>query len=294
MSDFVRQNGVNNTFEGDETWAILNGTEYQIRKKIEAVGSPLKKWNINIFRGILTGYNEAFVINKKTKDDLVSKDPKSEEIIRPILRGRDVGAFHYNFGNFWLITTHNGLKERGVKPISISDYPAIKEHLDKFFPSLEKRLDKGVTPYNLRNCSYMDDFSKQKIIYPEITKFLNFYLDEEGFYTNNKCFILTGEKLNYLCAFFNSSLFKFCFRENFPELLGGSRELRKVFMDEIRIKKIDDKTDLFFQDLINQKPDASVNPKEFEIWLRNIDLEIFNIYDLSEQEIQAIGFIEIL
>ncbi|HAD78849.1 MAG TPA: hypothetical protein DCF99_04815 [Flavobacteriaceae bacterium] len=146
-----------------------------------------------------------------------------------MLRGRDIKKYSYDFADLWLITSHNGIKEKGIKPIDINNYPAIKAHLDQFYSQLEKRSDKGDTPYNLRNCAYMDDFSIQKIIYPNMTKFLPFVYDLDGVYVNQKCFIITGDNIAYLTAFFNSKIFKCCFKDNFPELQGGTRELSKIF-----------------------------------------------------------------
>ncbi|PMD87258.1 hypothetical protein BWI97_25820 [Siphonobacter sp. BAB-5405] len=93
---------------------------------------------------------------------MIAQDPKSAEIIRPILRGRDIKRYTYDYNDLWLINMHNGMKEKGVKSIISDDYPAIKDHLDQYYVELAKRTDKGDTPYNLRNCAYMDDFSKQK------------------------------------------------------------------------------------------------------------------------------------
>ncbi|WP_256621143.1 TaqI-like C-terminal specificity domain-containing protein [Sphingobacterium spiritivorum] len=210
-----------------------------------------------------------------------------------MLRGRDIKRYSYDFSDLWLINTHNGIKEKGIKPINIDDYPAIKNHLDNYYPKLAKRADKGETPYNLRNCAYMEDFYKQKIIYPEITKYLNFYLDNDGFCTNNKCFIMSGEKLNFLTAFFNSSLFKFCYRDNFPELLGGTRELRKVFLEQIPVVKVSDSTNTEFEK-IGQKIQTllakQVSIREFEL---KIDKMIFDLYSLTDEERNVVGFIEI-
>lgn len=201
---------------------------------------PLKDWDINIYRGILTGYNEAFIIDGKKKDELIAEDPKSAEIIRPILRGRDIKRYGYDFADLWLINTHNGVKEKDVKRIEINDYPSIKKHLDQYYLQLEKRADKGDTLYNLRNCAYMEDFSRQKIVYPNMTKYMPFFLDNEGFCTNQKCFIITGESLAYLTAFFNSNIFKICYRDSFPELQGGTRELSKIFFERLKIPQIED------------------------------------------------------
>ena len=167
---------------------ILSEIEQRIKAKIEAIGTPLKEWNVNIYRGILTGYNDAFIINKAKKEEILAncqsdeEREKTDELIRPILRGRDIKRYGYDFANLYLINTHNGVKEKGIKRIHIEDYPAVKAHLDLYYPQLEKRADQGDTPYNLRNCAYIEDFSKQKIIYPDISEKLNFQIIEEEIY----------------------------------------------------------------------------------------------------------------
>ena len=293
LSVFVRQQGTECKFVGGESWKILSPIEQSIKRKIEAVGTPLKEWDINIYRGILTGYNEAFIIDGATKEKLIKEDPKSAEIIRPILRGRDIKRYGYDFGDLWLINTHNGIKEKAIKPINIKDYPAIKKHLDKYYPELEKRADKGDTPYNLRNCAYMDDFFKQKIMYPNMTKYLPFYLDDKGFVQNDKSFMITGKNIAFLTAFLNSSIFKYCFIDNFPELQGGTRELRKIFLDKIPVLEVSDKTNKEFEKLVLKLQDLIMKQmptKELEI---EIDEKIFDIYSLTKNERKIIGFIEI-
>lgn len=120
-----------------------------------------------------------------------------------------------------MINTHNGIREKDIKPINIDNYPAIKKHLDKFYPQLEKRADKGITPYNLRNCAYMDDFLRPKIVYPDImrmpsqntllTEYPYFYLDINGFFVEATNFILSGNDLDLLCAYLASDLGFFLF-----------------------------------------------------------------------------------
>lgn len=193
----------------------------------------------------------------------------------------------------WLINTHNGVKEKSIAPININDYPAIKNHLDKYLLLLEKRLDKGDTIYNLRNCAYIEDFSKQKIIYPNMTKFLPFYLDNEKFLQNDKAFMITGTKLAYLTAFLNSSLFKYCFIDNFPELQGGTRELRKIFLDKIPVLQVSEEVNLEFQKLVFELQNLYMKKmptKDLEI---EIDRKIFDLYSLTSEERKDIGYIEI-
>ena len=218
MSDYVKQNVVDIDYRLDEPWTILSAIEHSIKKKIESVGTPLKEWNIKINRGILTGLNEAFIISKEKRDELVNADPKSDEIIRPILRGKDIKRYEYDFQNLYLINTHNGyVDENGntIPPINIDDYPAVKDWLDSeewnknpkkgnSFKRLSERTDQGVTPYNLRSLAYMDDFSKPKIIWKIIGNQLAFAIDNNEQLVNNACYILTGNFLEYLVIFLNS------------------------------------------------------------------------------------------
>lgn len=193
----------------------------------------------------------------------------------------------------WLINAHNGVKEKYLKPININNYAAIKRHLDQFYPELKKRVDKGETPYNLRNCAYMEDFSKQKIMYPNMTKFMPFYLDNKNFMQNDKSFMITGSQLAYLTAFLNSSLFKYCFKDNFPELQGGTRELRKIFLDKIPVMQISDTINFEFEKLVVSLQEATIKQLPTRIIEVEIDEKIFNMYSLTPKEKEVIGFIEI-
>ena len=243
LSVFVQQSGSVCEFSNSDSWVILSPIEQSIKRKIEAVGTPLKDWDIQINYGIKTGFNDAFIINTEKRDEILSncqtedERTRTAELIRPILRGRDIKRYGYNWANLWLINTHNGIRGK-LERVHIEDYPAIKAHLDQYWDKISKRADKGDTPYNLRNCAYLEDFSKPKIVYPNMTKYMPFVYDESRFLTNQKCFIITGGCMAYLTAFFNSSIFKFCFRDSFPELQGGTRELSKIFFDKIPIKKI--------------------------------------------------------
>ena len=283
LSDYIKQNGVEGCrFDSSESWVILSEIEQRIKTKIEAVGTPLKNWDINIYRGILTGYNEAFIIDKTKRDEILAnckteeERQKTAEIIRPILRGRDIKRYSYEFADLYLINTHNGVKEKGIKRINIEDYPAVKAHLDLFYPQLEKRADQGDTPYNLRNCAYIEDFSKQKIVYSNMCSEPSFYLDENGFLTNQKCFILTGEYLKFLIAFFNSTLFKYTFWDNFPVLGAKGRELSKIFMIEIPVIKPPKEIEIKISNLLDSQ--------NYE----NIDKLIYELYNLTDEEISFI------
>ena len=220
MSVFVAQHSVENDFKLDEPWTILSEIEQSIKRKIEAVGTPLKDWNISINYGIKTGLNEAFIISKEKRDELIAQDPKSAEIIRPILRGRDIEKNSIHFQDTFLINTHNGYVSKNgneVPAIDINDYPAVKTWLDSpawnkmkndktSFMRLSQRTDQGITPYNLRSLAYMDDFSKPKIIFSEMVQSPQFYLDCEGYIVNDTVTFIIGDNLTSLKNGLNSKL----------------------------------------------------------------------------------------
>ena len=293
LSVFVQQSGSECEFSNSDSWVILSPIEQSIKRKIEAVGTPLKDWDINIYRGVLTGYNEAFIISTEKRDEILAncqtedERARTAELIRPILRGRDIKRYGYNWANLWLINTHNGIRGK-LERVHIEDYPAIKAHLDQYWDRISKRADKGDTPYNLRNCAYLEDFSKPKIMYPNMTKYIPFYFDEKNFLQNDKSFMITGKHIAYLTAFLNSSIFKFCFLDKFPELQGGTRELRKIFFDKIPVLKVSDKENEIFKSLVT---DIQNDYKKEKAIL--IDERLFELYGLSKEERISIGYIEI-
>ena len=189
--------------------------------------------------------------------------------------------------NLWLINTHNGIRGK-LERIHIEDYPAVKAHLDQYWDRISKRADKGDTPYNLRNCAYLEDFSKPKIIYPNMTKYMPFVYDEASFMTNQKCFIITGQNMAYLNAFLNSSLFKYCFRDSFPELQGGTRELSKIFFDKIPVKLVSLEQNEIFRKIVNSvQSDYTIEQTKY------IDTLLFDLYNLTTEERKVIGYVEI-
>ena len=307
-SVFIRQHINFDGFTAFTSWTILSPIEKRIKEKIEAIGTPLKDWDVTINYGIKTGLNEAFIIDGNKRKEMIAADPKSEEIIRPILRGRDIQKWSVNYEDLWVILA----KFNSYKYLQ-QDYPIIFNHLKSYESLLKNR---GQCRYlrgniNSKNNDYLGQhhwleldnnpsleylalYNIPKIIYPEITKFLNFYYDDNiHYYANNKCFILTGKHLEYLGAFLNSSLFKFCYRNNFPELLGGSRELRKVFFEKLKVLSIsDDQNEIFKEKILvinslnEQNADSSYVEKELD------DL-IFDLYSLTDKEKKLIGFIQI-
>ncbi|MFN7881542.1 MAG: Eco57I restriction-modification methylase domain-containing protein, partial [bacterium] len=260
LAHYMRGNAVpfKRPTSGADSWVVMSPDRYRIKQAVEVQGVPLERWHIQINRGILTGYNEAFYISTEQRNALIAKDPHCESLIVPLLRGRDVQRYGTDWllldDEKWLINTHNGIKEIGISPINVQrDYPSLWQHLKSHQAKLEPRADQGDHWTNLRNCAYLEEFKKPKIIYPNMTKYLPFYLDtEENFYINDKAFILTTEEesLPFLMAVLNSTLFRCCFMDNFPNLGEDRRELRKIFMDKVPIKKPDAQQAALFEALI--------------------------------------------
>ena len=221
LSVFVQQSGSVCEFSNSDSWVILSPIEQSIKRKIEAVGTPLKDWDIQINYGIKTGFNDAFIINTEKRDEILSncqtedERKRTAELIRPILRGRDIKRYGYNWANLWLINTHNGIRGK-LERVHIEDYPAIKAHLDQYWDKISKRADKGDTPYNLRNCAYLEDFSKPKIVYMEIQTdnptegypFPCFSFDERNSIALNTAYIMCSDSVDvrYILGVLNSSV----------------------------------------------------------------------------------------
>ncbi|GAA8861527.1 class I SAM-dependent DNA methyltransferase [Helicobacter pylori] len=237
-----------------ESFIFADATLLDLRDKMESVGTPLKDWDIQINYGIKTGANEAFIIPTEKREEILNacktqeERKRTETLIKPILRGKDIKRYSYEWAGEWVINTHNGytsnLKSK-IPPIDIEKYPAIKAHLDSHWDTIATRSDQGDTPYHLRNCAYLEDFEKEKIVYGEIVQEPRFYLDngecELGyFYAEATSFILTGEHLCYLLGMLHSKLITFAFKTFYAG--GGLGEsgyrYKKAFIERLPIPQI--------------------------------------------------------
>ena len=232
MSDFVQQEHSVCEFTNEESWVILSPIEQSIKRKIESVGTPLKDWDINIYRGVLTGYNEAFIISTEKRDEILSNCETDEErertaeLIRPILRGRDIKRYGYADNGLFLINTHNGIRGR-LPRINVEDYPSVKAHLDQYWDRIATRADEGDTPYNLRNCAYLEDFNKPKIIFQEIVQSSQFLYDETIHYMcNDTGRIIVGNHLPFILGILNSKLFFYAVKKFYGGGVLGEHGIR--------------------------------------------------------------------
>ena len=276
LSVFVQQEGTFCDFNGKESWVILTPIEQSIKRKIEAVGTPLKDWEIQINYGIKTGYNEAFIINTAKRDEILAncqtedERQRTAELIRPILRGRDIKRYGYDWANLWLINTHNGVKGK-IPRIDINDYPAVKVHLDQYWDKIRDRADQGDTPYNLRNCAYLEDFFKPKVMWKIIGCNVNFCYDEQSMICNNAVDIMVGEN-NILIQFvglMNSQLFDWYLKTTTEaEVQGGGIQLYVTTLEKTPLK-LDfpqSLTDIVYRRIKSEISDFQVNKAVFDAY----------------------------
>ena len=219
-------------------YLFLDNRLLKVKEKIDTLGKVLSKWDVDINSGLKTGFNDAFIIDKEKYNELIKKDRKNKELIVPILRGRDITRYNINFQDLYLINTHNGYENKeGKEPhIDINKYPVLKDYLDQFEPQLSNRSDQGETQYNLRNCAYLNEFSKEKIIYSEISEGANFYIDESGYFLNNTAYLITGNNLKYLVSLLNSKLLEYAFSNYYAgQKVGNSSRYIKIAISKIPI-----------------------------------------------------------
>ncbi len=253
LNDFVIENGYLMTSLSHNAWVVGEKDLYNIKEFVERQGVELIDWDLNINYGIKTGLTDVFIIPENLKNQLIQDDPKSAEILKPILRGKDISRWYPNFGNLWLIDSHNGVKSKNIKRIDVeNNYKAIYSWFIKNKDKLIKRQDQGDHWTNLRSCAYIEDFNRPKIIYREITQNFDFVYDKNGeFYFIDTAWMIIGRNLKYLTCIFNSILFKYCFSDNFTDLGGNGRRLKKIFFQKIPIKKVTDEEEKPFSKIVD-------------------------------------------
>ncbi len=246
---------------GAQPWTIKPREHERILQKAES-NRRLKELPVSIFRGVLTGFNDAFVIDDETRRRLVAKDRKSAELIKPLLRGRDLWRYGArNRDDLYLIATFPSLN------VDVEEYPAIKEHLLSFG---KERLNQTGEPGARKKTSnqwfetqdsidYYREFTKPKVVYPNMTAFFPFAYEEGEVYYNQKAFILTAKdesvSLKYLTALFNSKASRLWLWYNCPELVGGTRELSKIYFENIPVPKVGEKR-AEIEKLVDRRIDA--------------------------------------
>ncbi|WP_424679982.1 TaqI-like C-terminal specificity domain-containing protein [Helicobacter pylori] len=290
-----------------ESFIFADTTLLDLRDKIESVGTPLKDWGIQINCGIKTGANEAFIIPTEKRDEILNACKTQEErecterLIKPILRGKDIKRYSYEWADLWVIATFPSLK------LDIDDYPSLKTYLSQFRPKIDQSGEKGCRKKTSNQwfetqdtIAYHGDFEKEKIVYGEIVQEPRFYLDngecELGvFYAEATSFILTGEHLRYLLGMLHSKLITFAFKTFYAG--GGLGEsgyrYKKAFIERLPIPQITYKnqelahkiTDGAKAILETKEKDPKANTQKLE---KEIDALVYQLYNLTDEEIKII------
>ena len=292
LSVYIQQSGACMPFCSSESWVVLNPIEQSIKKKIETQGTPLNKWNVSINYGIKTGLNDAFIVSGEVKDQLIAEDSKSAEIIRPILRGRDIKRYNCNYADLWVLyipwhfplendDSITGPSEEAEKMFR-EQYPAVYTHLLRHKEELSKRnvAETGIRYewYALQRwgAKYRDDFSKPKIVYREISDAMDACLVAPDVYINNKCYMITGEHLEYILSFLNSKLFTKIVLSQ-ANVTGGKGE---GFLSAISLIPPTDDIEKIIHDLFIRKEEG-LPQSDFDKAVENI---FCDLYGLNEEE----------
>ena len=292
MTDYVKQHSTHVHFPFSDSWVILTPIEQRIKSKIEKIGIPLNKWNISINFGIKTGCNEAFIIDKNKREELIKKDANSAEIIRPILRGRDIKRYGYEFAEKYIIATFPSRK------YDIDDYPAVRDYLLNYG---KRKLEQSGKPGARKKTShkwfetqdpiaYTDDFSKQKIIWKRIGSILRFCYDDGKYMVLDSTCFATGDHLKYILAFLNSKVGHYLLQDS-PKTGTGDLLISVQALEPLKIPCINNKDEIEIIALtdylsLSKNKKNTHNIAEIE---REINNMIYSLYNLNDDEISFIN-----
>lgn len=272
-------------FSTTDNWTILSDFERIIKDKIERNGTLLQDWEgININAGIKTGYNPAFVLDSTQQRDAILADCKSdderrrtEEIIMPVIAGEDISKYKVEWSGRWLINTHNGI-ESVAPAVDVNTLPALKKHLDQYYKDFEKRSDQGITPYNLRDCAFLSDLQKDKIVWGELSDKAKFAMGGKEIPLNT-VFFMVGDNIDNIIGQLNSKIILWYFHKYRCTYSGNgtARWLKYIVMKLPLIKDLPKVFTEKARRLCNNDADAGLLENE-------IDEMLYDAYGLDENE----------
>ena len=278
----------------NELWNISNVDKLSIKEKIEQIETRLSDFNVELNYGVLTGANKTFILSKEKAQELINLDYKNQELIKPILRGKDLERYSAKFNNVYLLCTHNGVKSENIPPVDIrNDYPTLIPYFESFGDDFKNRGEQGDTYFNLRNCAYIMKYLIPKIIYADIVQETGkFYLDEDGYYTNDTAFMIVGENLHYLTGILNSKAFTFFYKNFYCGSALGNKGLRykRDFLLSVPIPLADQETESKIIELVNKVINTKKNNSKISTieWENDIDNLVYYLYGLTEEEIRVV------
>jgi adenine-specific DNA-methyltransferase len=280
-----------------EYWILKKPDVLKLMEKLRKMGTPLGEYvNGKIYRGILTGLNEAFVINTTTRIRLIDEEPGSVDLIEPWLRGRDIRKWKATWAELYFINIHSSANhkwiwseaatEKEAEYMFMEAYPAVYRHLSKWKKQLQKRDDQGKFWWELRSCAYYDAFEQPKIIYPDIAQAPKFTWDESGAFLGNTAYIIPSDE-KWLVGLLNSHLVWWFYKNVSSIIQGGYVRFIAQYMESIPIPSITDKQKISIIDRVQKILSDPTN-----IGVSNIESEIndliYTLYDLTSEEIKLI------
>jgi len=246
------ENGILLNNLSNESWVILSKSDYEIKNKIAETGKQLKDWKIEFNRGFLTGLNDAFFITDEQRNAFNKINTKNSEIIKPLLRGREIKKYGYSFNDKYVLFPHNGTKEKDRIQVE-SDYPAIYKHLLKYrdkeselvkpnnkgeIQTLIDRSDQGQHWTNLRNCAYVDAFEGEKLVWLSISDKPAFAFDNKGMHVTAPAYIMTSHCNKYLMTVLNSKTMEWYLDKVSSSTGVGTNQWSKIFVEQLPIPEL--------------------------------------------------------
>ena len=291
LSDYINKNSGISKFADGSGWTIMNAIEAGIKAKIEAKGTALKDWeeNVKINYGIKTGYNEAFIISKDKKEELIAIDPRSIEILKPVLRGKDIKRYKIEYANLWLIATFPSLN------IDINNYPAVRDYLKTFGKRLAQSGEKGSRKktqnkwYEVQDSiAYYKEFEKEKIVYNDICQKLTFAIVEPNMYFNNTAYFIATTYTKYFAAILNAKIIDWYYRTLSVQLGEKAVRMFSIYVENLPIPEISENEQEPFIKLVDIILAKKENGENTDAEEKQIDMMVYNLYGLSEEEIEII------
>jgi len=307
--DFILKNSKSIPQEklSNNAWTLADDKVLALKEKIERIGKPLKDWNIKIYYGIKTGYNEAFIIDTETRSRILAncKDEeerkRTEEIIKPVLRGRDIEKYYYKWAGLWIICTFPS------KRIDINKYAALKDYLAGFGNRLLQDGNPGHRKKSLNqwfetqdNIAYYTEFEKEKIVWAETADKIKMSIVPAGLYLSKTCFMLVGGDLKFIAGISNSKLIDWYVRQSIHKLGEKGIYASGYYMERLPISPLTTQNQPIANQIVSlvdqilsitQTEDYEHNKAKQDKVIeleKEIDKLVYKLYELTEEEIEII------
>jgi len=305
LHNYVKNHSVTLTKLSQDAWFIGSDAEQRLKEKIERLGKPLKDWDVNIYRGVLTGLNEAFIISTQKRDEILAncktKDERrrTEAIIKPILRGRDIKRYYYDWAGLWVIVipvgwTNENRGKRSAEGFIQEQFPSLMSHLKAFEAKAKKRDDQGDYWWELRACAYYPEFEKEKVVYGQFQDSAEYSYCEPGIYLSSNEYMIGGNyNRKYFLGILNSKLIEW-YLAKITGVLGKEMKIgQKSNFEKLPLPPITPSNKPIVQQIETlvdnilavkkQNPNAGTSA-----WEREIDELVYKLYDLTEEEVRLI------